>query len=168
MEIKILLHLFASWTEGLQIFPVCETGVFAMSQNFSDLYKSILEGVLSADAYEKLVSNVGDTTWYGMENTGTEEMELQTLNGQQTRSILEECLASVQKRNLVSTNYPYTYAKDVENPLLIKVYDPMKCGSSCSVTAPAPWWIFSTIKPEQSEIDSIFPKKKKKLFGILG
>jgi hypothetical protein len=42
------------------------------------------------------------------------------------------------------------YADDLENPRLIKIYDPNKLGSSCgsSKNPPGPGWIMSRLPPD--------------------
>ena len=137
-----------------------------MSETFLTIYRGMLEGVLSDIQYRALCESVhGD--WYAIDYF-SEDRVLQKFTGEELQEHMFSILDTVQKRNMVSVNYPYTYAKDIKNPVLIKVYDPMKCGSSCSTSAPDPWWIFTKIKPEDNELDEILPKKSgKRFFGLL-
>ena len=137
-----------------------------MSDTFLNTYRGMLEGVLSDTQYKALCESVnGD--WYAIDFF-SEERLLKKFTGEELKKHMYSLLETVQKRNMVSVNYPYTYAKDLKNPILIKVYDPMKCGSSCSTSAPDPWWIFTKIKPEDNELEEILPQKKGKgLFSFL-
>jgi len=136
-----------------------------MENTFTAVYRGILEGVLSDTQYKSLCESLnGD--WYALDFT-SENRSLQSFSGDELKSHMYSLLDIVQKRNMVSVNYPYAYAKNINDPILIKVYDPMKCGSSCSTSAPDPWWIFTKIKPEIEELRGLFPEKSRKLFGFL-
>lgn len=80
--------------------------------------------------------------------------------GDEVAERLIELYEEVKRRKSVSGKFPHTYVNNRENPSFIKLYDPVKCGGSCSKTAPHPWWIFSTIKPTESEISEILQKRK--------
>ena len=60
------------------------------------------------------------------------------------------------------------YADDVENPTLIKVYDPNNMGSSCScnVTPSPPGWILSTAPPELIENQAPTPNNRKRWWQL--
>ena len=137
-----------------------------MSDDFLTTYNGLLEGVLSDTQYKSLCECVhGD--WFSIE-VSSEEKIVKSISGEEVKSLMFSLLDIIQKRNMVSSNYPYTYAKNIQDPILIKVYDPMKCGSSCSTSSPDPWWIFTKIKPEDDELMTLFPKKNtKKFFGLL-
>ena len=131
------------------------------------LYRGMLEGMLTKEAYENLKNRVSGDMWHSIECTDDGFVQ-NKLSGDEVRNLMGECLRDVQKKNLVSTDHPYTYAKNPEDPLFIKIYDPMKCGSSCSVTSPRPWYVLSKKEPAEGDLDEIFPPKKKKLFGMIG
>lgn len=56
------------------------------------------------------------------------------------------------------------YADDVENPTLIKVYDPNNLGSACSrsSTPTPPLWILSTVQPPLIETQVPIPNSRKR------
>lgn len=60
------------------------------------------------------------------------------------------------------------YADDVENPTLIKVYDPNHMGSSCSRNAPPspPGWILSTEPPALVETQAPTPNNRKRWWQL--
>ncbi|OIP60726.1 MAG: hypothetical protein CO150_01480 [Nitrospirae bacterium CG_4_9_14_3_um_filter_53_35] len=44
----------------------------------------------------------------------------------------------------------WIYVHTPEAPSWIKIYDPMKCGSSCSMTTPKAWWEMTLMDPRES------------------
>ena len=63
------------------------------------------------------------------------------------------------------------YADDLENPRLIKIYDPNNLGSSCgsSKNPPGPGWIMSRVKPDEMPASRPVPENRKRWWrGLLG
>lgn len=63
------------------------------------------------------------------------------------------------------------YADDLENPRLIKIYDPNNLGSSCgsSKNPPGPGWIMSRVKPDEMPAARPAPENRKRWWrGLLG
>lgn len=63
------------------------------------------------------------------------------------------------------------YADDLENPLLIKIYDPNNLGSSCgsSKTPHPPGWIMSRLPPDEIIANRAAPENRKRWWqGLLG
>lgn len=63
------------------------------------------------------------------------------------------------------------YADDVENPRLIKIYDPNNLGSSCgsSKTPHPPGWIMSRLPPDEIIAARAAPENRKRWWqGLLG
>ena len=63
------------------------------------------------------------------------------------------------------------YVDDLENPSLIKIYDPNKLGSSCgsSKNPPPPGWIMSRLPPDEIVATSSAPENRKRWWqGLLG
>jgi len=60
------------------------------------------------------------------------------------------------------------YADHVEQPTLIKVYDPNNLGSACSrsTTPTPPRWILSTAQPSIIEIDAPVPNNRKRWWQL--
>lgn len=55
----------------------------------------------------------------------------------------------------------YVHTPDV--PSWIKIYDPRKCGSSCSVTTPPAWWEMELADPRDSLLQDPPDDEKKSL-----
>ena len=63
------------------------------------------------------------------------------------------------------------YADDLENPRLIKIYDPNNLGSSCgsSKTPHPPGWIMSRLPPDEIIAPRVAPENRKRWWqGLLG
>jgi len=63
------------------------------------------------------------------------------------------------------------YADDLENPRLIKIYDPNNLGSSCgsSKTPHPPGWIMSRLPPDEIIATRAAPENRKRWWqGLLG
>ena len=59
------------------------------------------------------------------------------------------------------------YADDVEDPTLIKIYDPNHMGSSCSSGPPAPpGWILSTAPPYAIALDAPVPNNRRRWWQL--
>ena len=61
------------------------------------------------------------------------------------------------------------YADDLENPRLIKIYDPNNLGSSCgsSKNPPGPGWVMSRVKPEPITTNRPAPENRKRWWQAL-
>jgi hypothetical protein len=63
------------------------------------------------------------------------------------------------------------YADDLENPSLIKIYDPNNLGSSCgsSKTPHPPGWVMSRLPPDEIIAPRAAPENRKRWWqGLLG
>ncbi|MDO8989701.1 MAG: hypothetical protein Q7U91_08710 [Sideroxyarcus sp.] len=58
------------------------------------------------------------------------------------------------------------YADEVEQPTLIKVYDPNSLGSSCSTSAAPPRWILSTVQPAPIAADAPVPNNRRRWWQL--
>jgi hypothetical protein len=54
------------------------------------------------------------------------------------------------------------YSDEIEQPTLIKVYDPNSLGSSCSKSATPPRWILSTAQPPLVENHAPTPENRRR------
>ncbi len=61
------------------------------------------------------------------------------------------------------------YADDLENPRLIKIFDPNNLGSSCgsSKNPPGPGWIMSRVKPDEMPAAHPAPENRKRWWRSL-
>ena len=60
----------------------------------------------------------------------------------------------------------WVYVHTPDSPSWIKIYDPAKCGSSCSTTTPPAWWEMVLEDPRPKE-PAESPPEKKGLFSRL-
>ncbi|MCX7166472.1 MAG: hypothetical protein NTV11_09375 [Rhodocyclales bacterium] len=61
------------------------------------------------------------------------------------------------------------YADKLENPSLIKIYDPNNLGSSCgsSKNPPPPGWIMSRVAPDEIDVVRLAPENRKRWWQSL-
>jgi hypothetical protein len=62
---------------------------------------------------------------------------LMVLQGNQAGDFLAQRAEDIKTRRCGAG---WIYVHTPKNPSWIKIYDPLKCGSSCSTTAPDAWW----------------------------
>ena len=120
-----------------------------MAESFKELYQGRLEGFLFEKQYDAFVDSLsGNETWYRYEfANGDLNFSETTMTGVKDQLLEFRHMISARKQH---NTFPFTYVHNTSSPNLIKVYDPIKCGSSCSLTTPDPWWIFTRIRPEMS------------------
>ncbi len=53
----------------------------------------------------------------------------------------------------------WIYVHTPDAPQWIKIYDPAKCGSSCSTTTPAAWWEMEVSDPRERLAEEASPEK---------
>ena len=125
---------------------------------FSEISQGSLEGFLFEKQYDEFVESLaGSHSWfaYEFEKSDHEFFEISLL---ELKNKLLEFRQEIRERKKHNT-FPFTYIKNTKDPLFIKIYDPVKCGSSCSLTTPDPWWVFSRVKPSREEILQLFPPR---------
>ncbi|MCX7898268.1 MAG: hypothetical protein N2441_10405, partial [Rhodocyclaceae bacterium] len=56
------------------------------------------------------------------------------------------------------------YADDLENPRLVKIFDPNHLGVSCGFSAkpPAPGWVMSRVPPEAVDAEIVMPENRRR------
>ena len=129
--------------------------------NFVEISQGALEGFLYERQYDDFVGSLTEKrNWFAYDFSKGDFIFL-AISEEDLKERLIACRDEVKSRKKFNT-FPFTYVKNKENPVFIKLYDPMKCGSSCSITTPDPWWVFSTVNPEKEEILKVFPAKTEK------
>jgi len=135
---------------------------------FMEMYQSVLNGVMDLDQYRLLAENLSGQ-WCGiniLSDSGEQPVVLK-FSAEQLKGKLFELQELVVSKKIMNTSFPYTYIYTRENPRLIKLYDPQRCGGSCSTSAPDPWWIFSSVEPTEEEYETLIaPYRKKQQKGF--
>ncbi|MDX1763744.1 MAG: hypothetical protein R3231_05435 [bacterium] len=54
----------------------------------------------------------------------------------------------------------WVYVHTPKSPSWVKIYDPAKCGSSCSTTTPPAWWEMALKDPRPTGLPKSSPEKK--------
>lgn len=126
--------------------------------SFDQLYHGRLVGVLDAGGYDLLADSlVGQ--WWAISFDDKKQAEPVSLDGGEVGHKLKDLGAEIKKLNLMSAKYPYTYVASLEGePAMIKLYHPLKTGGCGSSAAPLPWWIFSTLQPDQEKLAELAQK----------
>lgn len=136
--------------------------------SFEERYRGVLRGILKEEQYSDLARQVKNipATWYGV-SFEKEALKVGEFSEKETSRKLTQLHKEIIEKNYVSARFPYTYFT-VENELsFIKVYHPGRCGSSCSTSAPDPWWVFSRIPPTEQELARLRPPKQKNFISRL-
>ena len=141
-----------------------------MNESFLAIFRGHLQGIMDEDAYINMAyvlqnRAIESGVWFeiifipGAQKNASSAVLKNILSGKEVGAKLLDIYDEVRERNSISGKFPHTYVKNRENPSFIKLYDPKKCGGSCSTVAPAPWWVFSMVKPAPDELLEIFKKK---------
>lgn len=136
-------------------------------ENFLELYNGTLKGVIKEEGYIELMNSLKGE-WYTMKFT-PEAIEIDSMLADELKKIMSDLYEKVKTKKIAAVSHPYTYVANPEFPKIIKIYDPLNCGSSCSITSPDPTWAFSIVKPTDEDLEVLRPTKKKGFFSkILG
>jgi hypothetical protein len=127
--------------------------------------KGTFAGILQWQQLDELWGRVKRGTWY-VYQLG-EALPTIALNG-------DELVLRIDALNLLlrqEHDYHYcgiVYVDNVEQPTLIKVYDPSNIGSSCSrdATPSPPGWILSTEPPALIETHAPTPNNRKRWWQL--
>ena len=136
------------------------------NERFHSLNTGTLRGIQDEDQYIRFVESLsGDGVWYVLDFLD-DEIHVEQIDTHQLQEAMRSMHAEVKSRKQ-SSNYPYTYIHTPELPKMIKLYDPMKSGSSCSVMGCEPWRIFSIVEPQKEDLESFRPPQGKSFFSKL-
>ncbi len=137
-----------------------------INESFYNLNTGTLQGIQDEDQYIRFIESLsGDGVWYSLDFLD-DEIHVEQIDTRQLQEIMRSMYDEVKSRKQ-SANYPYTYIHTPELPNMIKLYDPGKSGSSCSVTSPEAWRIFSILEPTKEDLESFRPPQNKSFFSKL-
>ncbi len=143
----------------------------AVTSEFSAAMKGYFTGVRGWDDLDALWSVVNadaDGGWY-LYAVG-EQPPSEKASADQVKTFISELDMLLRKDH----DYDYcgiVYADNLDQPSLIKVYDPNNLGSSCGSSGLdiLPGWVLSKIKPEDLQMQGPLPGNRKRwwrsLFG---
>lgn len=122
-------------------------------------------GILQWQQLDELWDRVKRGQWFCYQLG--EEAPGNSLQGEELAMRIEALDALLRKEH----EYDYcgiVYADDVEEPTLIKVYDPNNLGSACSrsTTPTPPLWILSTVQPPFIESQVPVPHNRKRWWQL--
>jgi hypothetical protein len=140
---------------------------------FQRLYTGRLWSVMAWDQLTALWQRIDPAAgWYllavGVSLAPTSGMA--TANAEDVSAFIERIDALLRAEHHESY-CGIVYADDLENPRLIKIYDPNNLGSSCgsSKNPPLPGWIMSRLPPDEIIAIRAAPENRKRWWqGLLG
>jgi len=143
------------------------------STEFQRLYTGRLWSVLAWDQLTALWQRIDPAAgWYlvavGVSPAPTSGMA--PADAASVRAFIERIDALLREEHRESY-CGIVYADDLENPRLIKIYDPNNLGSSCgsSKTPHPPGWIMSRLPPDEIATTRAAPGNRKRWWqGLLG
>ncbi|GMT50179.1 MAG: hypothetical protein IEMM0008_1718 [bacterium] len=136
------------------------------NESFHSLNTGTLRGLQDEDQYIRFVESLsGDGIWYALDFLD-DEIRVEKIDTPKLQETMRSMHAEVKSRKQ-SANYPHTYIHTPALPKMIKLYDPMKSGSSCSVTSPEAWRIFSIVEPAKEDLEGFRPPQNKGFFSRL-
>ena len=124
-----------------------------MSHAFTDLFTGRLAGIMERTGYDRLGPSLTGRWWV------TPFMDDEALpyeaDASDVAALLLRLADEVAARKLMEATYPFTYVHTLDAPQMIKLYDPLACGSGCSTASPKPWWVISRVAPTTEELASL-------------
>ncbi len=107
----------------------------------------VLTGLLTWERVDELIEKVRSLgPWYiHAPEQGKES--LFTAEGDEAAFFLSERTRELKTR---PHGPGWIYVHTPDSPSWIKIYDPCKCGSSCSMTTPKAWWEMELEDPSES------------------
>jgi len=137
----------------------------AATAAFHARLKGTFSGILQWQQLDELWGRVKRGTWYVYQPG--EALPAVALNGDELAHRIDALNELLHSEH----DYHYcgiVYTDNVENPTLIKVYDPSNIGSSCSrdATPSPPGWILSTEPPVLIETHAPTPNNRKRWWQL--
>ncbi len=127
--------------------------------HFMYIYNDFFKGIIKEDDYIHFVSTLSGN-WFALD-FNQDELGIQIINDSQLHELMNDLYKLVKEKKITHVTHPYTYVHQPDNPQMIKLYDPRKGGSSCSIQSPDPWWVFSTMEPTIDDLSILKPPKRK-------
>lgn len=127
------------------------------TKSFLDYYNGSLSGILNEKLYLQLIKAITGK-WFHLDFS-LDKFQVSPLPAEKVASTLLSMQKKIREQEIINMTYPYTYIYKKDNPEFIKTYDPLRCGSSCSLHAPDPWGVFSKIPPTKEELKILESKR---------
>ncbi|MBF0171254.1 MAG: hypothetical protein HQK87_09235 [Nitrospinae bacterium] len=124
-----------------------------MSPTFTGLFTGRLVGIMEKDGYDRLGPSLTGRWFLVPFSDG--DAGAHGADAADAAALLLRLADEVKGRNLMSATYPFTYVHTPDDPQMIKLYDPLACGSGCSSGSPMPWWVVSRVAPSADELASL-------------
>ncbi|MDH5680438.1 MAG: hypothetical protein OEZ36_02545 [Spirochaetota bacterium] len=128
--------------------------------SFKEIYLGSFRGMTKEESYIQLTENLTGT-WYSFE-PDSDLPHVTEIPASELKDTLVSLANIIKARKISHITHPYTYVHQPEDPLMIKLYDPRRGGSSCSIQSPPPWYLFSRVPPAEAELKELFPHLDKK------
>ncbi len=117
-----------------------------------------LTGLLSWERVEELIERIRSIGPWHIHSPAKGMETLFVAGGDEASIFLTERADEIKTRKL-GAGWVYVHTPD--SPSWIKIYDPLKCGSSCSMTTPDAWWEMGLEDPrEKLPAEPPVPEKK--------
>lgn len=135
------------------------------SGEFAQRLQGRFAGIMQWQQLDALWDKVGRGIWYFYQIG--EDVPTGALRGDELAQRLD-ALGELLRREHEYSYCGIVYADDVENPTLIKVYDPGHMGSSCShnATPLPPGWVLSIAPPSPIAIQAPAPANRRRWWQL--
>ena len=137
-------------------------------KTFAEVLSGPLYGLISWEKWDELRGRLlkGGQAWYVYAvGHGVPEAPFR---GEALSHALDE-IHAVLKREHEEDYLGIVYADDLEDPCLVKVYDPNNLGSTCGSSGRVipPGWVLSTLPPEPIASDMPLPNNRRRWWQSL-
>lgn len=131
---------------------------------FQRLYTGRVWSVMSWDQLTALWQRIDPAAGWYLQAVGVESAPTINAADAATVSAFIERIDALLRADHHESYCGIVYADDLENPRLIKIFDPNNLGSSCgsSKNPPGPGWIMSRVPPETIPSPRPAPENRKR------
>lgn len=143
----------------------------AIESDFHKTYNGYLKSILKWDdldrLFETVVNSSSSTQWY-IYATG-ESCPDKTSSNDELKTFTT-AITNLLKQEHHHDYCGIVYTDNIDNPSMIKVYDPNNLGSVCgssSLPPPLPGWVLSTSQPDVLDKQEITPANRKRWWQSL-
>lgn len=132
------------------------------TSDFERLYHGMLYGLMSWEQFNAFWSAIDPAAGWYLYAVG-QDIPGQPANTDVVRAFLRE-IDTLLKREHEPDYCGIVYADDLQNPRLVKIYDPHQLGSSCgsSGTTVPPGWVMSRTQPVEIKPAGHIPNNRKR------
>lgn len=107
-------------------------------------HSKALTGLLTWERVETLIEKIKSLGPWHIHSPMQGMESLFAAGGEEAAAFLAERSEEIKARK---HGAGWIYVHTPDDPSWIKIYDPMKCGSSCSMTTPDAWWEMELTDP---------------------